>query len=88
MVNMDSLTGTFSIPDRDHISGPRRGFSFALDEKGIVLVDDSGYAEELLRGHQPHQEVAAAQPGALPVRPAGDDHRPGPGPAGEERSIG
>lgn len=49
VVNMDSLTGTFSIPDRANISGPRHYFSFALDEKGIVLVDDSGYAELLLR---------------------------------------
>ena len=49
VVNMDSLTGTFSIPDRADIGGPRHGFSFALDEKGIVLVDDTGYAEELVR---------------------------------------
>ena len=49
VVNQDSLTGTFSIPDRAHISGPRHSFCFALDEKGIVLVDDSGYAEELVR---------------------------------------
>ena len=48
MVNMDSLTGTLSVPDRENISGPRRSFSFALDEKGVVLVDDSGYACELL----------------------------------------
>ena len=47
VVNMDSLTGSLSIPDRDRISGPRRCLSFALDEKGIVLVDDSGYAEEV-----------------------------------------
>ena len=46
---MDSLTGSLSIPDRENISGPRRGFSFALDEKGIVLVDDTGYAEQLLQ---------------------------------------
>ena len=49
VVNQDSLTGTFSIPDRAHISGPRHSFCFALDEKGIVLVDDSGYAEELVQ---------------------------------------
>lgn len=49
VVNKDSLTGTLSIPDRTNISGPHRHFSFALDEKGIVLVDDSGYAEHLLR---------------------------------------
>ena len=49
VVNMDSLTGTLSIPDRENISGPRHCFSFALDEKGIVLVDDSGYAEKMLQ---------------------------------------
>ena len=49
IVNQDSLTGTFSIPDRTNISGTPRAFSFALDEKGIVLVDDSGYAEQLVQ---------------------------------------
>ena len=49
VVNMDSLTGSLSIPDRTNISGPRSRFSFALDEKGIVLVDDSGYAAALLQ---------------------------------------
>ncbi len=49
VVNMDSLTGSFSIPDRADVSGPRRCFTFALDEKGVVLVDDSGYAEELVQ---------------------------------------
>ncbi len=49
VVNKDSLTGTLSIPARNDISGPRHNFSFALDEKGVVLVDDSGYAEEALR---------------------------------------
>ena len=48
VVNLDSLTGSFSIPDRAEISGPRREFSFALDEKGIILVDDSGYAEQIV----------------------------------------
>ena len=48
VVNKDSLTGTLSILDRADISGPRHNFSFALDEKGIVLVDDTGYVEGLL----------------------------------------
>ncbi len=48
VVNRDSLTGALSIPDRENISGPRRNFSFALDEKGIVLVDDSGYVNDIL----------------------------------------
>lgn len=45
VVNLDSLTGTFSFPDRKQISGPRHSFSFALDERGIILVDDTGFAE-------------------------------------------
>ena len=49
VVNMDSLTGSLSIPDRENISGPSHCFSFALDEKGIVLVDDSGYADTLVQ---------------------------------------
>ena len=49
VVNQDALTGTLSIPERADISGPRHGFSFALDEKGIILVDDSGYVAEMLQ---------------------------------------
>ena len=48
VVNRDSLTGTFSVPDRTNISGPRYGFAFALDEAGVVLVDDSGYAARIV----------------------------------------
>ncbi len=47
-VNYDSLTGTFSIPDRDNISAPNITFAFALDEKGIVFIDDSGLVNELI----------------------------------------
>ena len=43
VVNMDSLTGAFSIPDRQIISGPRHRFSFALDERGVALMDDGDY---------------------------------------------
>ena len=47
-INYDSLTGTFSIPDRDDISGPDARFAFALDEKGIVFIDDSGTVLKLI----------------------------------------
>ena len=47
-VNYDSLTGTFSIPDRENISRPNVNFAFALDEKGIVFIDDSGYVSETI----------------------------------------
>lgn len=47
VVNLDSLTGSFVVPDRQDISGKRHSFSFALDEKGIVIIDDEGYAAAL-----------------------------------------
>ncbi|MBQ4447816.1 MAG: magnesium transporter CorA [Clostridia bacterium] len=48
VVNIDSLTGSFCIPDRGDITGVRHSFAFALDEKGIVLIDDEGYAGTLI----------------------------------------
>ena len=60
VVNKDSLTGSLAIPDRNNISGPSHCFSFALDEKGIVLVDDSGYAEKLV------QEIRRSKKWRLP----------------------
>ena len=47
-VNYDSLTGTFLIPDRDHLTERSDKFVFALDEKGIVLIDESGRALEMI----------------------------------------
>lgn len=47
-VNYDSLTGTFSIPERENPSAPNVRFAFALDEKGIVFIDDSGYSEQII----------------------------------------
>ena len=48
-VNYDSLTGSFSIPDRNNLSGEDARFAFALDEKGVVFIDDHGKAEELIK---------------------------------------
>ena len=48
-VNYDSLTGTFRIPDRKDIAEKDYRFAFALDEKGIVFIDDSGKAEQMIR---------------------------------------
>ena len=48
-VNYDSLTGTFSVPDRRNLSGTNTNFAFALDEKGIVFIDDSGMVEKILQ---------------------------------------
>ena len=47
-VNYDSLTGTFRIPDRENIGSKDYCFAFALDEKGIVFIDDSGKAEQMI----------------------------------------
>ncbi len=47
-VNYDSLTGSFSIPHRDDLSAEDSKFAFVLDEKGIVFIDDSGKANELI----------------------------------------
>ncbi len=47
-VNYDSLTGTFQIPDRKDLKGRDSRFAFALDEKGIVFIDDSGKAEQMI----------------------------------------
>ncbi len=47
-VNYDSLTGSFAIPNRNDLPGEDSKFAFALDEKGIVFIDDSGKAEELI----------------------------------------
>ena len=47
-VNYDSLTGTFSLPNRADLTGERRKFAFALDEKGIVFIDDSDTAQGII----------------------------------------
>ena len=47
-VNYDSLTGTFLIPDREALRERDYRFAFALDEKGIVFIDDSGKAERMI----------------------------------------
>lgn len=47
-VNIDSLTGTFCIPSRESFSEKYYKFAFALDEKGIVFVDDEGFASKII----------------------------------------
>ncbi len=47
-VNYDSLTGTFLIPDRENPLSDGKKFSFALDEKGIVFIDDSGTTDMIV----------------------------------------
>ena len=47
--NYDSITGTFFIPKRDDIQGEEIKFAFAVDEKGIVFIDDSQEARKIIR---------------------------------------
>ena len=47
-VNYDSLTGSFLIPDREALGERSAAFAFALDEKGVVFIDESGTAEKIL----------------------------------------
>ena len=49
-VNYDSITGSFSIPDRNDFDREYTTFAFALDEKGIVFIDDSGYVNDIISG--------------------------------------
>ena len=51
-VNYDSLTGTFSIPERKNPSGDDLKFAFVMDEKGIVFIDNSGAALDIIQGVQ------------------------------------
>lgn len=46
-VNYDSVTGTFSIPDRSNMVD-YKDFAFALDEKGIVFIDPNQNAIDLV----------------------------------------
>ena len=47
-VNYDSLTGTFAIPDRKDLDADDRVFAFAMDERGVVFIDDSNTVSELI----------------------------------------
>ena len=47
-VNYDSLTGTFLLPDRGALTEKQARFAFALDEKGVVFIDESGAAARII----------------------------------------
>lgn len=47
-VNYDSLTGTFCIPTQSSHTSVPQSFSFALDETGIVFIDECGFAMDLV----------------------------------------
>lgn len=48
VVNTDSLTGTVRRPSLTSKKDFEGKFAFALNDKGIVLVDDSGYVQRLV----------------------------------------
>ncbi|MBQ6219686.1 MAG: hypothetical protein IJJ47_08145 [Methanosphaera sp.] len=47
VTNYDSITGTFCIPDRKDFENDFK-FAFALDEKGIVFIDEGDTAEKYI----------------------------------------
>lgn len=48
-VNLDSLTGTFKIPNHEDLLNQAIDFSFALDERGIVFIDSHDHVEHLVK---------------------------------------
>jgi len=46
VVGYDTLSGSFSIPDRADLQKEDDCFRFVLDERGIVFIDDSGYVQK------------------------------------------
>ena len=48
IVNFDSLTGSIAIPEMSYSAEITGCFAFALDEKGVVFIDDAGLAEAII----------------------------------------
>ena len=46
--NYDSVTGSFFIPDRNDFKASEKKFAFALDEKGVVFIDDGGTVQTIV----------------------------------------
>ena len=49
IVNFDSLTGTFYVPRRSDISGTPHRSAFALDEKGIIFIENGEFAAKIVQ---------------------------------------
>jgi len=47
-VNYDSLTGCFAVPIHDNDSSTNNSVVFAIDERGIVFINDDGIAQNLI----------------------------------------
>ena len=52
VVNYDSLTGTFRVPRRSDLQGRPHRFAFAMDEKGIVFIENGEYVKKVLNSIQ------------------------------------
>ena len=52
VVNYDSLTGTFHVPRRSDLQGRPHRFAFAMDEKGIVFIENGEYVKNILKSIQ------------------------------------
>lgn len=48
IVNFDSLTGSFYVPRRSEMGGKPHRCAFALDEKGIVFIENGEYAANIV----------------------------------------
>ena len=46
--NYGSLTGTFKVLNRDNLLGRELKFAFALDERGMVFIDEQGTAKKMI----------------------------------------
>ncbi len=47
-VNYNSLSGTFSIPDRNNMDNDDFRFAYAINRKNVIIVDDSGYVKKAM----------------------------------------
>ncbi len=47
-VNYDSLTGSFVIPNLANQEAEAHTFNFAIDERGIVFINDDGTAQQII----------------------------------------
>ncbi|MBR2258084.1 MAG: magnesium transporter CorA [Blautia sp.] len=52
VVNYDSLTGTFYVPRHSDLEGRPHRFAFAMDEKGIVFIENGEYVKKVLENIQ------------------------------------
>ena len=48
IVNFDSLTGSFYVPRRSEMGGKPHRCAFALDEKGIIFIENGEYAANIV----------------------------------------